>query len=386
MSGMKPLRICHVISGLETGGAESMLYKLLSGLDRERFEAEVVSLTSIGPTGPKIQKLGVPVRALGLARGIANPLGVLRLARWLRGSRPDLVQTWMYHADLLGGLAARLVGVPVVWNIRHSDLSAKGNKRTTILARQAGARLSRMLPQRIICCSEVAQEIHIQMGYAADRMVVIPNGFDLEAFRPDPAARRSVRRELDLPDQAHLIGLVARFNPQKDHATFVEAARRLAAQKPGVHFLLCGDGVTWMNHALTELIRQAGLADYFHLLGPRDDIPRLSAALDLAASSSAYGEGFPNVVGEAMACGVSCVVTHVGDSALIVGNTGRVVAPGDPGGLAKAWAELLSLPAAERQALGAAARERVQALFALPVIVQRYQDLHEEIIRSTRGR
>jgi glycosyltransferase involved in cell wall biosynthesis len=379
---MAHLKIAHIITGLNTGGAEIMLYKLLSGLDREAFEPRVVSLTDIGPVGEKIKLLGVPVRALGMRRGVPDPRGVWRLVQQLKAERPHLVQTWMYHADLLGGLAARLgSGIPVVWNIRHSNLDPVGNKRTTIWTAKVCARLSHCLPARIVCCSEASRRVHTALGYAGDKMMVIPNGFDLAAFKPDAKARTAVREELGISQEALLIGLVGRFDPQKDHRNFVEAAARLRTDCPQVHFLLCGDGVNWNNAELTGWIGEAGLRQQFHLLGRREDMPRLTAALDISSTSSSYGEGFPNVIGEAMACGVACAITDVGDSAFIVGETGLVVPPRDPEALAHAWKKLIEMGPEGRQKLGETARKRILENFSLPDIVARYEALYKEVVR-----
>ncbi|NLU50541.1 MAG: glycosyltransferase [Syntrophomonadaceae bacterium] len=377
-------RIIHIITGLNTGGAEMMLYKLLHGMDKDKFQCQVISLTDIGPVGQRIQALGVPVRALGMRRGFPNPWAMLKLVSWLRHDSPHIVQTWMYHADLVGGMAARLAGgIPVVWNIRQSNLDAGNSKRTTIWTVRTCAKLSKSLPARIICCSEASKRVHIGLGYSANKMIVIPNGFNLLEFRPDPAQRLSVRQELGIPDDALLIGLVARFAPQKDHHNFIQAAAVLHVKFPDAHFLLCGDGVTWENPQLVGWIEKAGLRECCHLLGRRDDMARVTAAFDIASSSS-YSEGFPNIVGEAMACGVPCVVTDVGDSALIVGDTGKVVPPRNPLALAEAWADLIEAGPDMRSRLGSAARRRIQENFSLPVVVGKYEALYEEIIASVR--
>jgi glycosyltransferase involved in cell wall biosynthesis len=285
----------------------------------------------------------------------------------------------MYHANLVGGLAARLAGIrPLAWGIRQSVLDPRYHKRTTIWTARLCARLSRHLPDRIVCCSEAVRRAHAAFGYETGRMVVLPNGFDLDAYRPDPAVRLSVRQELGLPEGTLLIGLVARFNPQKDHHNFMQAAALLHARLPDVHFLLCGDGVSMQNAELAQWVEEADIGPNIHLLGCRQDVPRLSAALDIASSSS-YGEGFPNVVGEAMACGVPCVVTDVGDSALIVGDTGRVVPPRNPQALAEAWHDLLIAGPNYRRLLGTAARRRIQECFSLPTITRRYEQLYEEM-------
>lgn len=329
--------ITHIITGLNTGGAETMLYKLLSNIDRTKFELKVLSLTDIGSIGKKIEKLGISVKALGMKRGVPNPRYVFGLVAILKKEKPDLVQTWMYHADLIGGLAAKLVrNVPVVWNIRHSNLDPKGNKKTTILTAKACAKLSKTIPKKIICCSEASFKVHSELGYKEEKMIVIPNGFDLDAFKPDAEARYSVRRELRIPDDAAIMGMVARFDPQKDHKNLINAAGVLCRSNKNIHFILCGDGITNDNKQLAKCIQENNLQVNFHLLGRRADIARITTAFDIASSSSSYGEGFPNVVGEAMSCEVPCVVTNVGDSAYIVGDTGIVVPPKNPLAMARA--------------------------------------------------
>jgi len=182
--------------------------------------------------------------------------------------------------------------------------------------------------------------------------------------------------------EAPVIGLIGRFHPMKDHATFIQAAGLLHKLRPNVHFLCCGEDVTWQNEALADRIRQADLCDRFHLLGQRRDIPQIAAALTIGTLCSLYGEGFPNVIGEAMACGVPCVVTDVGDSVMIVGDTGRVVPLRAPEALSDAWKHLLDLSVEESRCIALAARERVETHFALPTVVGRYQQLYKDMSRA----
>lgn len=373
------MRVLHVITGLETGGAELMLVRLLEQSDRNRFESSVVSLTDIGPTGRQLEAAGVPARALGMRRGRPDPRGVVALAREIRRQKPDVIQTWLYHADLFGGLAAKLAGgTPVAWGLHLGNLAPEVNKRATMLTAKACARLSGRLPRAIVCCAESSRDAHIAYGYRADRMLVIPNGFDLDRFQPSAAARLAVRQELGLAPDTPLVGLIARFDPQKDHATFVEAAARLHQRRPDVRFVLCGGEVTWENPQLASWIADAGIRSVTQLLGRRDDMARIQAALDVAASSSA-GEAFPLAVGEAMACGVPCVVTDVGDSALVVGMTGRVVPARDPDALTAGIGTVLDLPPDARADLGRAARQRIAENFSLARAVGRYEDLYERL-------
>lgn len=373
------LKVVHVVSGLNMGGAEMMLFKLLSVWDRPRDEVEVVSLTSRGVFAERIEALGIQVTALEMPRGRPSLGGLVRLARRFRRGPRVIVHCWMYHGNLIGGLAAWLGRQrEIIWGIRSSSLDAVGNRRSTILTSKVAARLS-ALPRKIVCCSDNARQLHVELGYRADRMLVIPNGFDLARFKPDPSARLSLRQELGLEDDAILIGFVARFDPQKDHRSFIESARLVAAAHPGVHFLFCGHQMDWENETVRGWIEAAGLRKNFHLLGRRDDVARITAALDIAACSSSFGEAFPNVLGEAMACGVPCATTDVGDSAYIVGDTGLVVPPGAPDLMADAWLKLIGDGEARRRELGGRARRRVEENFELKSVAARYRSLYAEI-------
>jgi glycosyltransferase involved in cell wall biosynthesis len=375
------MKIVHIINCLDTGGAETMLLRLLSQCDRQRYQFEVISLTDLGEIADALRDIDVPVRALNLSRSatIPNPAAIFRLAGWLRQSRPDLVQTWMYHANLIGGIAAKLSGrPPVIWCIRQTNLDVASVRRRTSLIAKGTARLSKLLPNYILYNSHVSRRAHAALGYANDHAGVIANGFDLEAFQPNPAARSAIRRELGLDDATPLVGLIARYDPQKDHATFVESAGLLHRQFPAAQFLLAGLKVDEANSDLTSAIGDAGITSHCHLLGHRRDIPDLMAALDVACSAS-VGEGFPNTIGEAMACGVPCVVTDVGDTALVVGKTGRVVPPGQPEALARELASHLALTPYEQKTLGAAARMRIYDNYTLAVIAGEYQNLWQKI-------
>jgi len=377
------MKIAHVITDLNVGGAQVMLHQLLRHTDRTAFQSEVISLTDKGPLTERIASLGVPVSAMGMRSGIPDPRGVLRLASWLRRSRPDVVQTWLYQGDLIGGLAAKMVGIrKIVWGIHNSYLDARSSKRTVRWTVRACARMSRHLPQKIICCAQASQRLHAEMGYPAKKMVVIPNGFDLDSFKPDRAARLSVRQELGISDKSPLIGLIGRFDPQKDHQNFVRAAALLPARAPESLFLLCGDGSDWQNRTLATWIEEAALQDKFYLLGRRQDMTRLYAALDILSLSSSHNEAFPMVVGEAMACGVPCVVTDVGDSALMVGDTGRVVPVRDSQALANAWLELIEMGEEARVGLGIAARQRIERHYRITSVAARYEHLYKEIERA----
>jgi glycosyltransferase involved in cell wall biosynthesis len=370
------IRVVHIITSLQTGGAEMMLYKLLANLDREEFESSVICLSDEGPVGEQIQALGIPVRSLGMKPSLPDPLLFWRLVRWLRQAQPDVVQTWMYHADLLGSLAARLAGgLPVAWNVQSGGLNPASDKRRTIWIQKLLARFSRSLTGQIVFCSEASKTEHVKIGYSADHMPFIPNGTDIERFKPDSAIRQEVRAELGIAESDLLVGNVARFHPVKDHQNFIQAAGYIHHQMPDARFLLCGDGIDWENAELVGWVEQAGIREAVCLLGRRADVPRLVKAFDLFMLSS-QSEGFPNVIGEAMASGVPCVVTDVGDAAIIVGNTGRVASAGDSAGLAQAALELLQMSPDEFEGLRQAARQRIVQEFSLAQSVAQYGTLY----------
>lgn len=374
------MKILHVITGLSTGGAEMMLYKLLSSINRERFEPVVISLMDRGTLGDRIEALGIPVHSMGLKLGKSTPLSIGCLIRTLHQLQPDLIQGWMIHGNLAAQLASLFMPkkVPILWNIRHSALSKSDASRATLLLIKLLSYLSH-LPTRIIYNSKVGACDHEKIGYNPDKMQVIPNGFDTKLFTTSLEARRRFRVELGLSEDAFIIGLIGRFHPMKDHSNFLQAAKTLLAIKPGVQFVFAGKGVDWDNPLLQRLILELELSNQVHLLGERSDIPYITAALDIATCAS-YGEGFPNVIGEAMSCGVPCVVTDVGDSAWIVGNTGQVVQPRNPEALCAGWLKLMEMGVEARHNLGARARQRIEDLFSIESIAQQYEQLYQEVI------
>lgn len=380
--GDRKIRVTHIINGLDPGGAEIMLASLLSHHDRDAFEPSVISLTDLGMISSRIEAAGVPLSALGMGRDQLNLSKLGTLARRLRRQKPDVVQTWMYHANLAGGLAAYFAGSPpVVWGIHATRLDRERMNwpiRTTITL---NAWLSPNIPARIVCCSRESYKFHLMQGYAAEKLCFIPNGFDTDMFHPDDAARVAIRGELGLPDGARIIGLAARFNPQKDHATFIAAAFAYAHSHDDAHFVLCGTNVTWENEELAGLIGPSGLRDRFHLLGEREDMARITASFDIATVTSAYGEAFPLVIGEAMACGVPCVATQVGNSEAIIGGTGISIPPRDVEALVDAWRRLLSLPTEARRSLGEQARHRIVTSYRLSTITSAYEDTYRALAR-----
>lgn len=370
-----PIRILHLITTLDTGGAELMLQRLVSAMDSRRFENRVICLTTPGRIGAAIAATGIPVTSLGMRRGAPSPFALVKLVRELRTIKPHIVQTWLYHADFLGLLAGCLASTAkVVWNIRCSDMDLRQYNRLTRIVLKALIWLS-AFPTAIVANSESAMRYHRRIGYRNAKFTVIPNGFDLSRFKPNASARFSLREELGLPASAVLVGCIGRFDPAKDHYTLIKAIELCRRQGMTPTYVLCGEGLHWGNRRLVRWIEACGVVGDIKLLGLRGDVHRIMAALDVLVSSSA-SEGFPNVIGEAMACGVPCVVTDAGDSSMIVGNTGFVVAPRDPSALARAMAIMLSMPGPQRRERGTAARRRIETTYTLSRIVERYERLY----------
>ncbi len=365
--------ILHLITGLETGGAERMLVHLASRTDRRRFRSVVVSMTGPGTMGPLVAAAGVPLRSLDLRRGVPDPRGIVRLAGILREFRPAVLQTWLYHADLLGLIMRRLGQVPhLVWGLQATETI------DTPIVRRLLAWLSAS-PDAVVTVSQVGQRFHEGIGYHPRRWVHIPNAFDTAALRPDPEARRRGRTALGIADDAVAILLPARYHPMKDHGNFLAAAARLMPAHPNLLFAMAGAGTGPANLDLAALAAAHGVGDRALLLGDRRDIETLYPAFDIVTLSSSFGEALPMVLGEAMACGVPCVATDSGDAALIVGDTGIIVRPRDAAALAAGWAQLIALGHEGRAALGARARARIVEHYDLDRVVPRFEALYEEI-------
>lgn len=372
------MKILHIITGLETGGAEMMLLKLCKQLQAESQENSVISLSGLGPVGEKLEEAGVPVTALHMSRGgLPSPWKALELARRIRRERADVIQCWMYHANFLGGIAAKLANRrPVVWNIRATHLRASHNKRSTLLINSLSAKLASHLVEHIICCSEASLAAHVQTGYPRRLMSVIPNGFELEKFRRIPEARQQLRQDWGIPEDAFVVGNVGRFDPVKDHATFFRSARKLLETQPNAWFILAGDHVDLANPEIASLTGE--LAERTRLLGKRSDMAELYSAMDALLLCS-KSESFPNVLGEAMSCETPCVSTEVGDAKYILGQTGAVCPVGDSEAIAKALVNICQLSKDERSLTGRLARARVSELFDIAKVANSYSTLYEKL-------
>jgi len=375
-------RILHIITDLGVGGAEAMLLKLTTHHDRQQFTHAVISLMNMGAIGERLQADGIEVHVLGCQRGLPSWRDIRRLVDLTKQLRPDVIQGWMYHGNLAAWLARRFSPgrPPLIWGIRQSLDRLGDEKWLTRAVILVNALLSRRV-DAVVYNAQRSRAQHAAIGLSGRSVQVIANGFDTHLFSPSAADRMAVRQTLQLADDALLVGLIGRFHPMKDHQGFLQAAADVVRQHGEVHFLLAGEGMDWDNPALAGWIGQHELAAHVHLLGRRQDIPRLTAALDIAVSASARNEGFANVIGEAMSCAVPCVVTDVGDSAWIVGGTGKVVPPGNPQKLAEAICALVMMGPEKRQQLGTLSRERAVAEFSIQQAVTRFEALYATLVR-----
>lgn len=374
--------VVHIIVGLEKGGAEMMLRRLVEAHMQSAtgLRHVVVSLTDVGFHGAALRAQGAEVHALGLRGPVGLLLRVFRLAALLRRLKPGIVQTWMVHSDLLGGLAARLVGVPhVIWGVRTTDYSVES--RSTRAVRWVCARLSSTVPSKIVCAAQASLLASAQAGYDTRKLMVIPNGFDVAALRAHAGAGVGIRQQSGLQQGHVVVGCLGRYNPAKDHANFVSAAALLAARHPACRFLMVGRDLTSANATLMAQIQATGFADRFVLLGERSDPAACLDAMDVFVLSSCT-EGFPNVLGEAMATGVPCVSTDVGDAAFLLGDAGPVVPARDSAALAQAVSHLLDMPEPDRQALGSKGRLRVENEFSMAAAAQKFNNLYQALLQQ----
>lgn len=373
-----PLKILFISTGLGRGGAEMMLYRLIKEIDNDKFQISVITLCRPEPVGALLSDIGIPVLNIDLAsfRGLK---GLLAFRRSVKKFKPDIIQGWMSHGNLVSHLASLFFckRVPVISGIRRSLESLSDDKWTTLAAIRIDAWFSRF-SSRVIYASLRAARLHEEYGYLHAKSLVIPNGFDTTEFAPNPHARLVLRKLLGVPDDAIVVGLIARYHPVKNHGLFIQAARYVLERCDNVFFLFAGHGTGPDNFDLVARRSESGLNSRLFLLGERRDVQAIQSALDIASLTS-NSEAFPNVICEAMSCEVPCVVTDVGDAAWIVGDTGTVVRPRDPESFGQALVDLIMNGKEHRERLGKIARQRIIELFSIEAVAKCYEDIYATV-------
>ena len=373
------VRVVHIIIGLNIGGAELMLKRLIESHNTNNtIKHFVISLTNMGPVGRQLMDTGIAVYSLGITNIINVPFAFFELRSLLVKIKPDIVQTWMYHADFFGGIVAKSIGCDnILWNVRSTNIH-KGGSKITIVIRKICSILSKYIPRKIICAAEASRIEHEKVGYVKNKMIVIPNGFKHQTAVNKYFSKIDFRAGVGL-QKGHVVVLsVGRFSEVKDHKTFIKAADLVAELIPNVQFLMVGRGVTRENHNLMRMLKEVKNPDIFVLLGERDDVTDFMLASDVFCMHSKT-EGFPNVLGEAMLCGLPCISTDVGDAKYLLNNSSWIVQPSNPNELAHKLYQLLSLPESERVVLGNIAAKRIRMEFSIDKMSRGYLELYKAI-------
>jgi glycosyltransferase involved in cell wall biosynthesis len=381
------MKILHIITGLFQGGAESALFRLTTTKFNEPSVTHiVVSMLDSGIYGQYFRDHGIEVYALNMKQGAISLQGLYKLWSLIRKVNPDIVQTWMYHSDLLGGIAARLAGKRCVWGIVNFNLSPSIASRSTRWTAKACAILSNLIPTKIISCSAQAVLSHQAIGYSKKLFITIPLGYDLDEFKRNEKAGELLRKSWGLSSNTIVIGFLARWNVQKDHANMLRAFSILRSKYTNSFCVFAGPGMEESNADLKKIIDQTdGGNERLILAGRVNSIPEIMSAFDLHVLPS-LGEAFPNVVAEAMACGTPCIVTDVGDAATIVDKIGWVVPPANSIALANAidqaillmddkklWDEKVDL-----------SRKRIVENYSMSRMIDSYYDIWRSIIATRK--
>lgn len=376
------MNITHIITGLETGGAEHSLMNLLSGGLAGNLN-RVISLGDIGPVGCRIQETGVSITSLGMGRGRPTLSGLSMLKKTIQEHPADILQGWMYHGNLAALFARKYSknNPALFWNIRQSLYDLSKEKWLTRQVIRLHRRFSDS-PSGVIYNSMLSKQQHERFGIDPHQSIVIPNGINTNKFCFSEKIHKEVRAALNIPLNAIVIGHVARFHHMKDHETFLKAAGLVIKKHPEIHFLMCGRDVTDDNEDLKKHIANIPKGNIC-LLGEREDISDLMSAMNIFCQSS-WSEAFPTVLCEAMSTSMPCVTTSVGDSASIVGDTGVLIPPKDPPSLADGLIKYITLPKEERRSLGRKARNRIEENYNLEANVNSYTRLYEGAL-STAG-
>lgn len=371
------MRIIHIISGLSVGGAERMLCSLIKASNKAKFEIGVVCLTKNAPLKTEIEEAGAWVKVLNFGDStFASFKSYLKLVSILRRQKPDVTQTWLYHADFIGLIAHFMCSrKKIFWNLRCSTIDSQDVSLSTFFLIKILARLSKHV-DGILVNSFAGKLAHEKIGYQSENWLVIPNGVNVEQFNSGQRVRNDFQIN-SATDDKFVVGIIGRWHPMKDHQNFISAAKAIQQNLPNAIFVLAGENLTSENICLVDMIKRAGLSKCAFLLGHCKNPHEIMLKFDVLVSSS-YSEGFPSVIAEAMACQIPCVTTDVGDARIIVGTTGKIVPPRDSGALAQAVLDLHTLGKEKRYKLGIKARRRIIKNYSITTIAKKYERLYSQ--------
>ena len=365
----------HIITSLNIGGAESMLHRLIKFKPELIDSTIVVSLTDDGKIGLMLKDMGVTVISLEMHNWFSILSVIFKLKKIIQKEKPKIIHTWMYHANLLGGIAALMANNKnIIWSIRRSNLKYS-ESISTFFVMKIGALLSNIIPRKIVSVAESGVKNHEKYGYKKNKMIVIPNGFDLIKLKRDLLQRKIIRRKLDIFDDQLIIGSVGRFHDSKDYESLVASAPAVIRKFKNIKYMLIGRDIDSKNFTLMNWIAKTGYSSHFLLLGEINDVAKYMSAMDIFCLSS-ITEGFPNVVGEAMSMALPCVVTDVGGIKKLVGDTAIIVEPSNKQMLSQGLCEMLSHNTVKRNKIGLKGRQKVEEEFPLSLICKKYYDLY----------
>lgn len=370
-------KIAHVIIGLNVGGAELMLQRLVINSSRkESFEHYVISLTDLGVIGPKLQEQGIKVYNLGITSISSLPSALLKLRKVLNKLEPDVVQTWMYHADLLGGLTAKSLGIEnIIWGIRNTDIRPDHNVAKKVFHKTC-SHLSYSIPNKIVCVAKQAKIFHAQFGYDDSKLLVIPNGFDIVKFAPNQNQRSRFRSKLSITEEEIVIGNIGRYLPIKNQVNFIKACIYLLKKGYMFKVLLAGREVDLNNPDICALFKEDNLLQHFIFLGEIEDTTSFYNAIDIFCLCSST-EGFPNVLGEAMASENICLSTDAGDAWDILGDSGFKIKSTSAPDIAKAIeGNVLNNSIKDLKEVGHRARISIINKYSINKVVSQFESLY----------
>jgi glycosyltransferase involved in cell wall biosynthesis len=380
----KKIKIVHIINDLSPGGAEKMLLNLVAHTDRSRFDISVFSLQNKGEVAIDIEKLGIPVFGFYMFNKYDFIFKFLKLILILIRIKPDIVHAWMYHSNLIGGIAAKFVtSSKIIWSIHSTTLEPGPEKKGTEIAIKLSTFLSKVIPDKIILCSKASYNFHEIIGFEKNKMMVIPNGIDLRRFKYSSKAKLNLISKLKLGHETKFIGMVGRYHSMKRHDIFFHAAQIIINKYPLIQFILCGPGIDNSNQKLVKLINSFELSPNIHLLGYRSDMSNIYSLLDILTITSSYGESFPLTICEAMACNVPVVSTDVGDASYIINSKDMIIPINEPMLIAEKWEKIISLDIKSRNEIGVKNRSRIKNLFDIKNIERSYKYHYKQLLNFT---